>query len=128
MILSDHVFSIKAWSRDEVHSNGLSFAIKMFYFIFSGLSLLTLVIVCVAEPNLEELLTTETTQTREGKSKCEMIWFDCNNSIINVKCAYSLSFSSTSLPSDQISCKLKGNYFQYFSKVCDKSKKCFNLA
>ena len=52
-----------------------------------------------------------------------MKWFDCNNLIINVKCAYSLSFSSTSLPSDQISCKLKGNYFQYFSKVCDKSKK-----
>merc|ERR1740129_2169665 len=35
--------------------------------IQTGLSLLTLVIVCVAEPNLEELLTTKTTQTREGK-------------------------------------------------------------
>merc|ERR1711971_287130 len=35
--------------------------------ILTGLSLLTLVIVCVAEPNVEDLLTTETTQTREGK-------------------------------------------------------------
>merc|ERR1712172_9263 len=35
--------------------------------IQTGLSLLTLAIVCVAEPNLEDLLTTETTQTREGK-------------------------------------------------------------
>merc|ERR1712172_410542 len=35
--------------------------------IQTGLSLLTLVIVCVAEPNLEDLLTTETTQTRGGK-------------------------------------------------------------
>ena len=43
-------------------------------FFFLGLSLLTLVIVCVAEPNLEELLTTETTQTREGKGKFEMTW------------------------------------------------------
>merc|ERR1739844_260202 len=33
----------------------------------TGLSLFTLVIVCVAEPNVEELLTTETAQTREGK-------------------------------------------------------------
>ena len=64
----------------------------MFYFIFSGLSLLTLVIVCVAEPNVEEAITRdrgarepgrvslestesregaslETTETREGKSK-----------------------------------------------------------
>ena len=44
----------------------------MFYIIFSGLSLLTLVIVCFAEPNVEELLTTETAQTREGKGKYEM--------------------------------------------------------
>ena len=57
---------------------------KMFYFTFSGLSLFTLVIVCVAEPNVEwdsgrvSLETTEsregasleTTETREGKSKC----------------------------------------------------------
>merc|ERR1739846_22191 len=35
--------------------------------IQTGLSLLTLVIVCFAEPNVEELLTTETAQTREGK-------------------------------------------------------------
>merc|ERR1711971_500630 len=35
--------------------------------IQTGLSLFILVIVCVAEPNVEELLTTETTQTREGK-------------------------------------------------------------
>jgi len=35
--------------------------------ILTGLSLLTLVIVCVAEPNVEDLLTTKTTQTREGK-------------------------------------------------------------
>ena len=53
----------------------------MFYFIFSGLSLLTLVIVCVAEPNVEEAIASdrgpresgrasiETTGTREGKRK-----------------------------------------------------------
>ena len=53
----------------------------MFYFIFSGLSLFTLVIVCVAEPNVDSgrvsLETTEsregasleTTETREGKGK-----------------------------------------------------------
>ena len=53
----------------------------MSYFIFSGLSLFTLVIVCVAEPNVDSgqvsLETTksregaslETTQTREGKGK-----------------------------------------------------------
>ena len=53
----------------------------MFYFIFSGLSLLTLVIVCVAEPNVEEAIASdrgprdsgraslETTETREGKRK-----------------------------------------------------------
>merc|ERR1739846_164911 len=35
--------------------------------IQTGLSLFTLVIVCFAEPNVEELLTTETAQTREGK-------------------------------------------------------------
>ena len=29
-------------------------------------------IVCVAEPNVEDLLSTETTQTREGKGKFEM--------------------------------------------------------
>ena len=55
--------------------------IKKFYFIFSGLSLFTLVIVCVAEPNVDSgrvsLETTEstegasleTTKTREGKGK-----------------------------------------------------------
>ena len=56
----------------------------MFYFTFSGLSLFTLVIVCVAEPNVEwdsgrvsletnesrEGASLETTETREGKSKC----------------------------------------------------------
>ena len=43
----------------------------MIYLIFSGLSLLTLVIVCVAEPNVEEAITSDTvnTETREGKSK-----------------------------------------------------------
>merc|ERR1719400_37935 len=37
--------------------------------ILTGLSLLTLVIVCVAEPNVEETITSDTvtTQTREGK-------------------------------------------------------------
>merc|ERR1711971_1009327 len=35
--------------------------------IQTGLSLFILVIVCVAEPNVEELLTTETAQTIEGK-------------------------------------------------------------
>ena len=39
--------------------------IKMFYFIFSGLSLFTLVIVCVAVP----IVDSETTETREGKGK-----------------------------------------------------------
>ena len=56
---------------------------KIFYFIFSGLSLFTLVIVCVAEPNVEresgrlslettesrEGVSLETTETREGKGK-----------------------------------------------------------
>ena len=37
------------------------------YFIFSGLSLFTLVTLCVAEPNVEPTL--ETTETREGKGK-----------------------------------------------------------
>ena len=46
----------------------------MIYFIFSGLSLLTLVIVCVAEPNVEEAITKSKEgpsleRTREGKSK-----------------------------------------------------------
>ena len=43
----------------------------MYIFIISGLSLLTLVIVCVAEPNVEEAITSDTvnTETREGKSK-----------------------------------------------------------
>ena len=44
---------------------------KMFYFIFSGLSLFTLVIVCVAEPNVERdsgRLSLETTESREGAS------------------------------------------------------------
>ena len=44
----------------------------MYIFIISGLSLLTLVIVCVAaEPNVEETITSDTvtTETREGKSK-----------------------------------------------------------
>ena len=53
----------------------------MFYIISSGLSLLTLVIVCVAEPNVEEAIASdrgprdsgraslETTETREGKRK-----------------------------------------------------------
>ena len=41
--------------------------IKKFNFIFSGLSLFTLVIVCVAEPNVDsEQVSTE---TREGKGK-----------------------------------------------------------
>ena len=43
----------------------------MFYFIFSGLSLFTLVIVCVAEPNAERdsgRLSLETTEGREGAS------------------------------------------------------------
>merc|ERR1711990_960012 len=37
--------------------------------ILTGLSLLTLVIVCVAEPNVEETITSDTvtTETREGK-------------------------------------------------------------
>ena len=42
----------------------------MFYFIFSGLSLFTLVIICVAEPNVDSgQVSLETTKTREGKSK-----------------------------------------------------------
>ena len=51
----------------------------MFYFIFSGLSFLTLVIVCAAEPNVEEAsdrgprdsgrASLETTESREGKRK-----------------------------------------------------------
>ena len=49
-----------------------SSADRLELFIFLGLSLLTLVIVCVAEPNVEDLHTTKTTQTREGKSKFEM--------------------------------------------------------
>ena len=44
---------------------------KCTFFIISGLSLFTLVIVCVAEPNVEETITSDTvnTETREGKSK-----------------------------------------------------------
>ena len=41
----------------------------MFYFIFSGLSLFTLVIVCVADPNVDsERVSLETTESREGAS------------------------------------------------------------
>ena len=41
----------------------------MFYFIFSGLSLFTLVIVCVADPNVDSArVSLETTESREGAS------------------------------------------------------------
>ena len=76
-------------------------------------------IVCVAEPNVEELLSTETTQTREGKGKFEMTLAIIL--IIHIYVFVILSFSPTSLPSDQISCKLKGNYCEYFSKIYNKS-------
>ena len=44
---------------------------KIFNFIFSGLALFTLVVVCVAEPNVEQegRVSLETTETREGKGK-----------------------------------------------------------
>ena len=78
-------------------------------------------IVCVAEPNVEELLSTETTQTREGKGKFEMTLAIIL--IIHIYVFVILSFSPTSLPSDQISCKLKGNFPKIYRvshvEMCD---------